>query len=117
MRIEAPCSKLQGISDCKEVYYFKIRSLTLQQVADAPKPLWRRRAAGNALAIAVQKSIWLFIILGLFLPYQPAYADECDDIVAEANSIFGSAKEAAQSKRTTSVPRSFMKRLRSITMR
>jgi hypothetical protein len=43
--IEAPCSKLQGIFDCKESSHFQIRSLTLQQ------------AAGNALAIAVQVQI------------------------------------------------------------
>jgi hypothetical protein len=42
--IEDPCSKLQGISDRKEVYDFQIRSLTPQQ------------AAGNALAFSVQRS-------------------------------------------------------------
>jgi hypothetical protein len=40
--IEAPRSKLRGIFDRKEVYHFRIRSLTPQQ------------AAGNALAFAVQ---------------------------------------------------------------
>jgi hypothetical protein len=41
--IEAPRSKLRGIFDRKEVCYFQIRSLTLQQ------------AAWNALAFAVQQ--------------------------------------------------------------
>ena len=31
--IEDPCNKLQGIFDCKEVYHFRIRSLTLQLAA------------------------------------------------------------------------------------
>jgi sugar phosphate isomerase/epimerase len=42
-RIEAPCSKLQGIFDCKDESNFLIRSLTPQQ------------NAGNALTVTVQR--------------------------------------------------------------
>jgi hypothetical protein len=55
MSIEAPCGKLRGIFDRKELCQFQIRSLTPQQ------------AAGNALAFAVQeealllKSEWIFM--------------------------------------------------------
>ena len=111
MRIEAPCSKLQGMfcptavlrADCKEVYYFKIRSLTFIRLWRTAAPLGGisaplRQAAGNTLAIAVQKSIWLFIILGLFVPHQLAYADKCDDIFAEAEGISEAAREAARQK-------------------
>jgi tetratricopeptide (TPR) repeat protein len=111
MNIEAPCSKLQRMfcptavlrADCKEVYYFKIRSLTFIRLWRTAAPLGGisaplRQAAGNALAIAVQKSIWLFIILGLFIPCQLAYADKCDDIFAEAKGISEAARKAAKQK-------------------
>ena len=54
-QLKIPCSLLEGIFNRKKGYHFGIRSLTPQQVADAPQ-LWRRCAAGNALAFAVQRS-------------------------------------------------------------
>jgi hypothetical protein len=69
-RFEAPCSPAtagQGMfcltavlrSDCKGVYHFKIRSLSLQRLDCLrhelrPNAARRSQAAGNALAIAVQ---------------------------------------------------------------
>ncbi len=60
--IEDLCSKLRGLfrptavlrSDRKERRHSVIRSHSPQQVADAPQPLWRRRASGNELSVAVQ---------------------------------------------------------------
>ena len=57
--IEAPCSKLQGIFDCKEFYNFWIRSLTPQPRQDGISAVLRQ-AAGNALAVAVQR-LFLFL--------------------------------------------------------
>jgi len=48
--IEAPCTKLQGIFDRKEVRHFEIRSLTPQPA----KHCRQAEPAGNALAFAVQ---------------------------------------------------------------
>jgi tetratricopeptide (TPR) repeat protein len=46
----------------------------------------------------IQKNIWVFVMVGLFVSSQLVYADQCDDIVDKAHGIFDSAKKAANQK-------------------
>lgn len=46
----------------------------------------------------MQKNIWVFVMAGLFIPFQLFYADQCDDIFAKAKRISGSARQAANQK-------------------
>ncbi len=45
----------------------------------------------------IQKNIWIYVMVGLFVPFQ-LYADECDDIFTKAESIIEAAKESENQK-------------------
>lgn len=46
----------------------------------------------------IQKNIWIYVMVGLFVPFQLLYADECDDIFTKAESIIEAAKESENQK-------------------
>jgi len=50
------------------------------------------------MQMKLQRTIWVFVMVGLFLPFQVVYADQCDDMFDKADSIFESAKEAGNQK-------------------
>lgn len=50
------------------------------------------------MEMKIQRTIWLFVMVGLFVPSQPVYADRCDDLFRKAKGLFGSAREAGNQK-------------------
>jgi tetratricopeptide (TPR) repeat protein len=46
----------------------------------------------------LQRNIWVFLMVGLFVSVQSVYADQCDVLFKKAKGLFGSAGEAGNQK-------------------
>jgi hypothetical protein len=53
------------------------------------------------MRMAIQRGIWLYIMVWLFVPFQTLYAGQCDGVYAKAKDIHKSAIEAVNQKEYT----------------
>ena len=50
------------------------------------------------MQMKIQKNIWVYVMIGLFVPFQLLYADQCDEVYNEAKDVYNSAIEAIKQK-------------------
>lgn len=50
------------------------------------------------MQMKIQKNILAYVMIGLFVPFQLLYADQCDEVYNEAKDVYNSAIEAIKQK-------------------